>query len=183
MITIQSIAVTSAKQWQFTWTNTSAAYYRIVLNGVQIDEVQPDISGTTTYTSNQVGYEVYPPPLEIMEATEVAPSENNQPFLSMQWYGEGVGVVDHYLVYEFVASQWIQRAYINEVGSFIYTCTTPVLADEVAFTYKVVAVGIVQQQSTELDFTINVIRPPDSPEGTVVIGWNSGTTSVVVSGS
>lgn len=182
MITVQSIALTSAKQWQFTWTNTSAAYYRIVLNGVQIDEVQPG-TGSTQYLYSKNGYEVYPPPLEIMEATEVAPSENNQPFLVMQWYGEGPENVDHYIVYELLSSQWVQRSFVNETGEFIYSCTTPILADETTFQYKVVAVGDIQQESTELDFVINVIRPPISPEGSFVVGWNTATNTVVVSGS
>lgn len=155
--------------WTFSWATTSAVSYRIVLFGQQIDTTT-----TNSYNFSFPGYEKYPPPLEIMADNQVALSEQFQPFLTMQWYGE---TCDYFSVSEFVSSVWNMVNTVMENGTTVYTVQTPLLNDGETHQYGIAAVTN-EVPSTMQQYLITVVTPPDWVDGSVSFSYSGGNLIV-----
>lgn len=155
MIQFTNIFLREDKLWQFEWTDTGAEYYRAILQGEQINTAPIE---TNEFVYPYPGWEQFPPPLEIVEEEEESLSEQNLPFLVMQWYKED-GTA-YYEVQEDVGGVWTTRAIIMEEDIWVYTQQTPPLADETTHNYRIRAVDIYEERSTDLLFRKFVVKPP-----------------------
>lgn len=159
--------------WLFEWPALGDAYYRIVLRGQEIDRVIDTTNSMQSYIFNGVGFSAYPPPLEIMPASAgLAPSEINQPFLVIQWYGDLT--VARYELQEYLNSEWQDTFAIAELGSTVYTWQSEILVDETIHLYQVVSFNSIDQASDGLAFNITpVVTPPDYVDTDYLIDYDN----------
>lgn len=95
----------------------------------------------------------------------LAPSELNRPFLTMQWYGVGIGSAAFYRVQEFIGGNWVTQFETAESGAPVYSWTSQLLVDESTHVYQVLAYNSLEQPSGPLEFDITpVVTPPDFVE-------------------
>lgn len=145
--------------WLFQWPSTGDIYYRIVLQGEQIDSVLDDGTGMQSYTFTGAGFITYPPPLEIVPGSAgQSPSEINKPFLLIQWYGESDATT--YQVQENIGGDWFTWFQITEVGAQVYSWQAPLLDDLTLHNYRVIAFNSIGQEGTPVSFNIFVVTPP-----------------------
>jgi hypothetical protein len=145
--------------WQFQWPSTGDVYYRIVLQGEQIDSVLDNGTGLQTYVFRGIGFINYPPPLEIVPGSAgQAPSEINRPFLLIQWYGESDAA--YYQVQERVGGNWQLWFQTAETGAQVYSWQSSLLTDLSAHNYQVLAYNSIGQAGTPVPFNILVVTPP-----------------------
>jgi len=153
-ITLYITLLGSNQGWLFQWPSTGDPYYRIVLQGQEIARVFDATNGMQSYIYNGSNFVINPPPLEVMPSSAgLAPSEINQPYLQIQWYGDPQA--SSYQVQE--NSQTLFQ--IAEVGAEVYTWITPVLADGQTHSYQVYSYNIIGQQSPALNFDVEVVTP------------------------
>lgn len=145
--------------WFFEWSSTGAEYYRIVLQGREIDKVADIPSSMQSYTYQGANFIAYPPPLEIVPSDAgMADSEINKPFLIIQWYGVEAS---YYAIQELIDADWRDMFRIEEIGAQVYSWSTPLLADQTTHNYRVLAYNSIEQASTPLEFDIDVVTPPE----------------------
>lgn len=164
MISFATITLNDDKTWKFTWADTGADYYRIVLYGMEI--------GTTElleYTHLQPGWEDFPPFIEVAEEEEQTLSERNLPYLVLQWYRSDTAL--YYEVQQLVDAEWVTRFIQEEVGSWVYTIQTANLEDETLHQFRVYAYDLMEQQSSELEFRVFIVRVPTIDQTTIDIGY------------
>jgi hypothetical protein len=174
-LAILSVEKNEQQQWVFTWSDSGAASYRLVLNGNLIDTTE-DLE----YTFALPGYDSYPPPLEVVDDGDLAMSEKNRPFLVMQWYrSEGA---TYYEVQENVSGTWTRRAVITDLGAlqWVYTMRTPTLDDQTDYSFRVVAIGTVGDSDGDLNFNATIVRPPTLAEDSIEVGYDDSTGSVTI---
>lgn len=173
-IPITSVVQNSNQSWTFTWANSGQAYSRVVLWGIQLLKTT-----NFTYTWSGFEYTTYPPPLEIAYEDQQVLSEQFLPYLVMQWYGEQTAAT--YVVQENLAGTWTTIQTLLETGQWIYTFITPILTDETTYSYRVIALDDVGDESVPRGYNIYVVCPPLPTDGKVMVSYNQGTTSIVVS--
>lgn len=173
MIQFDSITLREDRRWAFAWTDTGAAYYRIVLNGVEVDRIE-----TNAYVYD--GYSPYPPALEVMEEDEIATSEKNSPYFTMQWHD--VTNVSNYVISEQIGAAWKQQTVLIDSPSiWVYTVQTPKLNDETLYTFKLESADSIGQRSDPQIYQIFVVRPPDPPNGAIAVDYDEDSQSIVIS--
>lgn len=178
---ITTIVRNSDGSFTYSWASTGALYYRIVLAGIQLDQVS-GTSWSSAGANYKDSYEGFPPPIEVMPTTSLALSEQYPSVFVMQWYGSQS--VSWYAVQEFVGSVWTTVSRVTESGQWIYTYHTPVLSDETTFQFRVVAVDSLGNESDPRVYTFVVVRPPDQPDPDIVITYTgSGTHQVQIAAS
>lgn len=172
-LTFTSITQQLDQTWIFKWTATNATKYRIVLYGSELATITD-----TTYVPKIQGYSSFPPPIEVMENDDLALSEQFPPYLIIQWYGEPC---DYYIVEELVGTTWNVKKTINEIGSSVYSITTPILVDGSNHIYGIQAVsnGLV---SSVQRFMINVIASPII-DPAIEIGYDPVVQNITITGS
>ena len=172
MIPIQSITVgPSSGSWVFTWANLSTTY-RVVLWGNTLATIT-----TPTYIWNGQYYTSFPPPLEIVLQGEEALSEQFSPYLVMQWYGEPTCAT--YQIQKYVGTVWQTVANQTEVGQWVYTYQSPVLADETIYKYRVLAQDNLGNSSTPQIYQKYIVTPPAPPDPTLSITYAGGSIEIV----
>jgi len=169
-IPLQTITKQPDGSWLFTWNSTDASSYRVVLWGVELAVVVG-----TSYSVALAAYSQYPPPIEVVPAGVLALTEQNKCFLIIQWYGV---VCDYYLLEEYTGGAWVTKAVVAERGSYVYTATSPLLADGADADYRVTAVDSIGQKSNPLEFRMHVVRPPDEVRPSINYD-NSGQNIVI----
>jgi hypothetical protein len=163
---ITSIVQNAGGSWTFSWAAVlPAAVYRVVLFGKQLTSTT-----ATTYTYAGPGFPIYPPPLEIVSGTQLALSEQFSPYIYLQWYGVSCS---NYLVQQYSGSVWATVQSIKEVGQWIYTYASPVLADTVTYQYRVIAQDSLGNQSSPRQWVQLMVCPPRSPDGTVTVSYSN----------
>lgn len=164
-IPILNYVLQASGSWLVTWQNVGAAFYRVVLFGLELAKV----TGTSwVYSGN---YASFPPPLEITSGNALALSEQFPPYVIIQWYGQDT---DFYQVSQYIASAWVPQQVFREVGLWIYTYVSGSQPDEITQQWQVSALDSLGNPSTPLSFSQYVVTPPASPDGAVSIGYNSG---------
>lgn len=165
---IQTITQNATRSWTFTWADTGALSYRVVLSGVQLAVVT-----TPTYTWNGTSFLTFPPPLEITDQDTPVLSEQFQPYLIIQWYGESQA--KGYTIQQSVDSgvSYNTIAVFQESGSWVYTWQTPTLKDESTYLYRVIAVDFFGNESPARHYQIYVVTPPGSPDALVKIDYTN----------
>lgn len=154
MIQFTSIVRNGDGSWQFTWTPTLADEYRIIHNGVEIDTTQDP-----TYKASIVGFDTEPPALEVVEDLELAPSEENKPFIVLQWWP--VRIANHYEVQRYTGGQWRRHKIVQENPNIaVYTLKSKIHADNEICQYRVLSHDTIEQVSDELPFTALIVTPP-----------------------
>lgn len=148
----------SGEGWRFQWQSIGDPYYRIVLFGEQLDAVK-DNGGTLTYDYIGIGFDLYPPPLEVVGSSAgLAASELNKPYLTIQWYANQAA--SYYEVQEYIDSDWSPVFRIAEIGTQVYTWVSLLLDDESDHQYRVVAFNELDQASSGLEFNITPVVTP-----------------------
>lgn len=173
MIPFTSIQRDSQDQWVFTWASTGAAYYRVILHGVQVDRVTDP-----TYTYGFDDYDEYPPPLEVVEEDDLALSEQHVPFLVMQWYRVDCA---QYMIEEWDDPDWVERYYVAETGAAVYTLATPALPDGTFGVYRVIPMGTLEDEGEELEYNITVVCPPPDPTPELLFAYDGGSGDLTIS--
>lgn len=158
--------------WSFTWADTGADSYRIIIRGFLVAVVT-----SPTYIYNLPGYESSPPPIEVVEEGQLALSEIDRPFLVLQWWPVDCGF---YEVAEYINTAWVRQAIVIENRNALYSIQTPFLTDETLYQFRVNAVSSVQGRSDPIDFKEFIVTPPQPPLN-IVVGFDDATTSITVS--
>lgn len=159
-ITFTDVRQTSDRSWVFTWADTGADVYRVVLFGVLV--------GTTsrlTWVWDGNGFLNSPPPLEVVEDGELALSELYPPYLAVQWYQEPGA--ESYTVEEYRSSSWAEVASIDEQGTWVYSYVTQTLTDGYLEKLRVTAYDDLGNPSAPEGFTMTVLTAPPVPSVTV----------------
>lgn len=171
--------LSSGNGWLFQWPSTGDLFYRIVLHGVQIATVFDLTHGLQSYTYADANYFDYPPPLEIMPISAgLAPSEINEPTITIQWYGNLLA--SSYDVQELIAGIWVTRMSISEIGATVYSWTSEILADGSDHPYQVLAYNAQGQPSPGLAFEIVVVTPPEVIDKNFKISYDGSGLNIVV---
>jgi hypothetical protein len=159
--------------WLFQWPSTGDPYYRIVLQGEQIATVVDSTNSMQSYTITNPNFTSFPPPLEIMPASAgLAPSEINQPFLSVQWYGNPTAAM--YQIQENIGGSWQLWFQIAEIGVTVYTWNGPILEDQTIHNYQVVAFNSLGQTAPPVPYQICVVTPPLFDDNDYEVNYASG---------
>lgn len=169
MIAFTGITLNADGSWAFTWANDSAAYWRVVLAGAVI------ASNLTTpsYTWIGPGYPEFPPPLEVVDTTNLALSEQYSSIFTLQWYA--VPNAAYYQVQQYTGGVWNTIATISDLSQWVYTYSTPVLVDGTTYQLRVAACDALGDQGTPRQYTRLVVCPPATPDGhtaTTYVGSN-----------
>lgn len=174
MITFTTITKKGNGTWEFNWITTGADYYRVVLDGVLLDSpIAPP------YTCKLSGWNDEPPPIELVESDDLAESEENLPYLLIQWWPEREAY--YYEVQQYVNSSWTNRNRIMENGSAFYSVRTRVMEDEEVTEWRVIAFNRIDVASDPINYTALIVSPPTILMGETEVGYNSSITSIVVS--
>lgn len=172
MILFTSIIQNSDKSWTFVWnTIPGVPYWRVILYGNQLAKIT-----VNTYTASIPNYINFPPPIEVAQGDILTLSETYQPYIILQWYGE---VCFFYLIQQYLNSSWTTIARVVESGQWIHTFQTAILPDEMASTFRIIAVDSLGNQSAPREFINYVVRPPNPPDGSLELSYSGG--NVVIS--
>ncbi len=171
---ITAIVLQTDLSWAFYWTNTAATYYRAILNGQEIG-----VASGSPYYFTLPGYKAFPPPLEIVEESNLALSEIYPANLAIQWY-QVSPKVDHYEVDLWTGSAWQLFKTVNESGLPVYTVQPQNLKDETTNQYQVVAADAIGNSSTGLPFETYIVTPPILDESHIRYAYTPSTTTVQV---
>lgn len=120
--------------WTYTWDETGAATFRVILRGVQIATV---INSVFNYST--LGPPTEPPPLEVVEINQLAESEVYQPRFTVQWYA--TDDASRYVVQRKSGSSWVGVANVIESGQWVYTYVSPPLEAGVRAEFRVVTIS------------------------------------------
>lgn len=172
LIPITNIVLNADGTWTFTWANVGAAFYRVVLWGIQIARLNG-----TTYTWTGREYSTYPPPLEIAFQDQKVISETYLPYLIIQWYGDPSA--QGYLVQQKSGNNWTTISTPQEVGSWVYTYQTVILKDENTYVYRVIALDQYGNQSTPRQYIRYVVCPPALAETSFKVQYNNPNVQIV----
>lgn len=139
--------------WVFTWPGALGAV-RLILNGTILAETEE-----TEYTYTGPGYEAAPPPIELVPAGQWAMSEENQPFMTLQWYRTEC---DRYVVEERIdGGEWEAVGTVpNRHGGWVFSYTTQTLVDGVVYEWRVVPINEDLRSGDPLGFLVPVVCPP-----------------------
>lgn len=172
MIPITSIVYLEDKTWKFTWMEGSPPY-RVVLFGRLVSTVYDK-----EYIYDGVSFLSYPPPIEVVLSDRMAESELYTPFIKIQWYGNTS--VSSYEVQEYLDTSWSSRVVLQEIGSFIYSMSTPRLVDGVSYLYRVLSFNSIGDQSTGVEFDVDMVCHPFMDDASVTISYNNTSQEIVI---
>ncbi len=174
MIAITSIIKQPDNSWRFQWTGADpSGPYKVVLSGEVLT-----ITSHNTFTYDGVGYFDYPPPLEIVLATDFADTENNPPFVLIQWYTDEFAA--NYEVQLYVTPIWSPIFDIAEIGSQVYTYSTGLLVDGVYNRYQVVAYNSVEDASSGREYIVNMVTCPVFVESAYEVDYDDDTQKIIL---
>jgi len=176
MIQFTSIVQFQPGQWRFDWVDTAATYYRVVLNGQVIEESVLN----NYYLSTVPGFSQLPPPLEVVEETELALTEQYPLSITFQWYATSSGAYD-YVIQQKVLGVWTTKNVLLATGRWVYTVTTPFLEDQSTAEWRVLARNSIGDLSDPLAFKRHIVRPPNQPTSAdIVVGYDEGSGDLVI---
>ncbi len=167
---ILSITKNAAGGWDFSWAATTPPY-RIVLCGVELA-----IVSTNSYTWSGGGFASYPPPIEVVDVG-LALSEQFQPFLIMQWYGDE-SITSYTIQQSSDEVNWTTIQQIQEGGDWVYSYQTTVLIDGNTYYYRVFGTDFVGNQTPAREFIKYIVAPPPPPDPKLLITYS--TPNVVI---
>lgn len=171
-IAITSVTQKADKSWVFTWDDAGAAYYRVVLWGVQLEQ-----TAATDYTWHGQEYKEFPPPVEIAYEGQKVLSEQFLPYLVVQWYREDG--VRSYEVQKKVGTSWVKVKAVEESGEWVYTYRSVILEDRHLYEYRVVTVDVYGNQSEPQEYRRFVVTPPVPVDDRVKVNYSDGNVMVV----
>jgi len=102
------------------------------------------------------------PPIEIVPVDMLAVSEQNRPFMVIQWYP--VAGAHHYLVEYNSGSDWENHETVYENNTTgLHAVVTPILDDQTEAEWRVIAVDSNKRESYPMEAHRLVVRPPNPP--------------------
>lgn len=172
MITFTSISKAAGGVWRYTWASTGASIYRVVLNGEVIEETTNLFYEHAIPSRNGM-----PPPIEVMPDNQAAVSEQNRPYMVIQWYPVPCAFYD--VDIKKANGDWERLTTVAETGLWVYTVVSALLDDETIYQFRLSAVDENKQRSGYLNFSMAVVRCPDSYLGN--LAYDNGTQIVSIS--
>lgn len=178
MIQFTSIEMTRRGTWIFKWADAGAPFYRVVLFGRLVAEVE---GLEFEYGKDDFGDD--PPLLEVVKDDELALSEINPPFLIMQWWPQDdTAYYDIERKTQGFGSAWVPFREVTERQFPVYTQQTKLHPSEEIAEYRIHAVNIVNVPSdTQEDFKQMIVTPDDFRRSDREVSYDKGTTSIVIS--
>lgn len=150
--------------WKFQWSDTGNGPYRIILYGIEVDEVDE-----VEYDWVGNGFKAYPPPIEVIEDGEVAVSEVNNPSFLIEW--NRVEDAAGYSIERYIGSAWTRVESLDETGQATYSYQTPPLANDTVCQLRVLAEDEFGNQSAPVYFTKTIIAAPPITDGTIQVTY------------
>jgi len=142
--------------WRFTW-DAGTPDYEIWLDGIVIDTVTPE-----SFDFELPGFNVTPPPLEIVEVSDVPDSEIRPPFLILQW--REIALATSYSVEFLVGSVFEKQKFVYPKGSGYLRFQTPAQVDATEVIWRIRAMDDAGNFGVEVPFTIDIVKNPDPPD-------------------
>jgi hypothetical protein len=142
-----------------------------------VDGVLAATVTTATVTLNLTGYDDYPPPAEVLDATmddEYSEGVSYPPYVIIQWVG--VAEASRYLVQRYDGS-WTQVDSVVHSAVQYYQYRTSKIENDEAAQWRIVPVDTLGNQGTALSFNFAVIGNPPPPES-VSVGYSGGYIQV-----
>ena len=162
MITDQIAVREQSGRWKFTWS-PGAAPYSVWLEGV---EVTTDLL-IEEYEYDGADFPDVPPPLEILEAGDIADNETYPPRALVQWYGNPLAVA--YEVEQKIDGVFTLVVAATERGDGYYSWTSLPLDDVTTHEFRVKAIDSFGNEGPLISFSVDIVRNPPAPDVTVAV--------------
>lgn len=164
-----SVTKIAGGSWRWTWT-AGTTPYRVVWRGMQV------AAGLTTEQWEWYGSDLLEPPaIEVLDAADgEALTEAIPPYLTLQWRGHDNAAA--YRVERYVSSAWTTVGQVTESGQGYYRWPTPDLVDGETPIYRVIAVDLLGNESTAVQYTGTLICYPEPP--VINMTYSGGTLTV-----
>lgn len=114
--------------------------------------------------------------IEILDDATVAAGEVFPPTLTLGWHR--VADANQYVIEEYVASVWTERARVDEVGSGYYMWSSRVLEDVTTHQFRVTPEDDNGISGTPIEFTALMARNPDRPSRVITYDDQTGKVTV-----
>jgi hypothetical protein len=108
-----------------------------------------------------------------------ADTEDNKPYVVLQWYGSTDAVV--YVVELFANAVWNNQGTIKNEGQFLFKFTSAILGDATEPLFRVSAVNELMQTSTPVEIVKKVITCPLFRHSEISIGYD-GSDLIIAQG-
>lgn len=170
-VTVNKPVQIDDRSWSLTWSSTlSDPTYYIYVDGELID----------TTTAESKIFSVENGASLVVDILDVATGTPGTAFpgrFTIGW--NAVSGADVYLIDEYVASVWTNRAEIKETGRGYYLWRSRFLEDVTTHQFRVRAKGNNQNIGTALSLTRLMVRHPDPPDQN--FSYSNSTKKVTVS--
>ncbi|MHC4123925.1 MAG: hypothetical protein ACYSSI_10155 [Planctomycetota bacterium] len=114
--------------------------------------------------------------VEILDDADAQPMQIFPGKLRVGWFF--VEDTDYYRVEEYISSQWVERKRLPENNGYL-TWESRFLEDGQDHTFRVIPVGTNGNDGTEKQFTVLMVRHPDTPD--VSYSYSNQTNKVTIS--
>ena len=115
--------------------------------------------------------------IEILDSATETPQTAFPGRLTLSW--EASTAVNYYLVEEYVASVWTERARVPDTNAYYFSWRTRYLEDVTTHQFRVTPIGTNGNTGARRTFSCLMVRHPDAPS--VAYSYASGTGMVTVS--
>jgi len=115
--------------------------------------------------------------LEILDDADALPAAGFPGRLLLAW--NSVDDADHYMIEEYVDSEWMERAQIADAGKPCFTWRTRFLEDCTEHQFRITPVGTNGNEGDPLTFIVLMVRHPDVPD--VAYDYDDETAKVTIS--
>ncbi len=141
--------------WKFTWT-AGTPDYEIWLDGILLDTVTPE-----EFIFTCPGFDSNPPPLEIVEVSQIPDSEIHPPFLILQW--REITLAKYYVLQFFTGVIFqIQKFIIGDLTGYIKEETPPQL-DDTEVQWRITTLDEFDNAGASINFIVDIVKNPDPP--------------------
>lgn len=142
-------------RWRFEWEAGDDEEFKVIQSGHLVDTVT---GGSYVYQLPMSSF-TDPPVLEVVPSDSFAESEENKPYLTLQWHAVENAVLYH--VERQDGSDWYSEATYRHDGSTnVYTHVTKVFNDGETATYRITAINEYEQASSPLLISIDIVTTP-----------------------
>lgn len=170
MITITEQTNLGGGAWRVAWTSdVPDAVFRIYQDGLLIE--------TSTRTSRVFGVPTGESLLvEILDDPDDQPMSAYPGKLAIAWtHAPGAA---QYLIYEYVAGDWVLRGAVADSGAGAYRWESRFLEDSTVHAFRVLPVSAIGNAGDPLEISALMVRHPDAPDYQLTYSPDTGTVLI-----
>ena len=167
MVTMQPIIQVGAGSFLLRFSSDQGdPIFYIYLDGILIAETTATEYTIAIAAGNQAI-------VEVLDDADAEPTEVFPGNVRLGWFF--VDGVDYYRIDEYIAGEWTQRARVTDNQAY-RSWQSRFLEDGGSHQFRVVAIGTDGNEATAREFTVLMVRHPDSPD--VSYAYSAGTVTI-----